>query len=208
MYTYKYFHQDTWQSYLCIMMLDTQHPVKHTFTPNNSSASSNPILISTRVCLAHKLFQVLYFASYLFNITLPKNHTPFSCSPKLFNNYSQNRELVLIPVFTLQFCYMSYIGVMFEFLFCSPEIPHVIFPMILWWLLKTLFLEKTLALCVEELLEVEKEFELYPAETVSKVNYYCLQLCSWILLVSVHLDTMQNDTMHIKTHSVRGQKLK
>lgn len=118
-------------------------------------------------------------------------HTPFSCYQKLFNNYFQDRELVLILLFTLQFCYISYIGVMFEFHSCPPAISHVIFSKILWWLLKTLFSEKTLALSFEELLEVEKEFELYPAKTVIKVSYHCLQLCSLILPVSVHLGNTQ-----------------
>ena len=139
---------------------------------------------------------------------LTNNHTPFSCYWKLFNNYSQDKELVLILVFTLQLCYVSYIGVMFEFHSCPPAISHAIFSKILWWLLKTLFSEKTLALSFEELLEVEKEFELYPAKTVIKVNYYCLQLCSLILPVSVHLDNTLKDRMHIQRYSIRGCKIK
>lgn len=76
----------------------------------------------------------------------------------------------MIPLFTLQFCYMSYIGVVFEFHFCPAAISHVIFFKILWWLLKTLFSEKTLALSFKQLLGV-KELELYPAKTVIEVNY-------------------------------------
>lgn len=105
------------------MMLAIQHPGKYVFMLKNSSASSNPILVSIYVCLAHKFCKVLY----LFSIILTNDHIPFSCSPKLFNYYSQNIELVLILLFTLQFCYASNFGVMFEFHSCSPEISHVIF---------------------------------------------------------------------------------
>lgn len=199
--TYKSFHQGNWKHSLCTLY--TLGDIYLSWKTLQSETQIESLFHHVSVELTRFLGSIFCFIFVQHHIN---KHMPFSCYQKLFNNYSQDRELVMTPLFTLQFCYMSYIGVMFEFHSCPLAISHVIFSKILWWLLKTLFSEKTLALSFEELLEVEKEFELYPAKTVIKVNYYCLQLCSLILPVSVHLDNIHKDRMHIKRHSIRGCK--
>lgn len=183
--------------------MHSPHPGRYIFKLKNSSVrNSNWILISSHVCGAHKVFRFC-IVSYLFSTILTN-----TCLSHAIKNY-----LIIIPKTEslLWLLYLLYSSVTCHILVsCLNFIPALQqYPM--WFSLRScdgywrLFSEKTLALSFEELLEVEKEFELYPAKTVIKVNYYCLQLCSLILPVSVHLDNIHKDRMHTETFYKRLQ---